>query len=43
LRTATVDETSRILLIPQIVFHVLDIGRQGEIIVDNNPVGFGDP
>ena len=41
--TQAVDEARRILLISQLVFHVLDIGGQGHVTVDDKPVvGFGD-
>ena len=38
-----VDEPRRVFLISHLVFHVLDIGRQGYVTVDDKPVvGFGD-
>jgi len=41
--TQAVDEARRILLISQLVFHVLDIGGQGHVTVDDKPVvGFGN-
>lgn len=38
-----INETSRVFPVPQVVLHVLDISRQGEMIVDDKPVvGLGD-